>query len=90
MALTPSQKSQIESKKNQIESKKNQIEGLKSTMNNNKEHLRNLIKSSKDKQTKEGYKRRLADSGDYIKKQIQQIKDSIVNLKEDIARIKRS
>jgi len=89
MALTPSQKSQIESKKDQIESKKRQIEGLKNTVNNNKENLRGLIKATKDKSAKESYKRRLADSGEYTKKQIEQIKESIQDLKEDIIRIKQ-
>ncbi len=89
MALTPSQKSQIESKKNQIESKKRQIADLKSTVKNNKENLRGLIKASKDKATKENYKRRLADSGEYTLKQIEQIKECILDLKEDIIRIKQ-
>jgi chromosome segregation ATPase len=89
MALTPSQKSQIESKKDQIESKKRNIESLKNTVNNNKEHLRSLIKSTKDKATKESYKRRLADSHEYTKKHIEQIKESIQDLKEDIIRIKQ-
>lgn len=83
------QKSQIESKKDQIESKKRQIEGLKNTVNNDKEHLKALIKSSKDKSTKEQYKQQLASSHDYTKKHIEQIKESILGLKEDILRIKK-
>lgn len=89
MALTPTQKSQIESKKSQIESKKRMIIDIKSTVNGNKEHLRDLIKTTKDKATKEGYKRRLADVGEYALKQIEQQKEYIQDLKEDIIRIKQ-
>jgi hypothetical protein len=76
-------------KLNQIESKKRQIEGLKNTVNNDKEYLKALIKSSKDKSTKEQYKQRLASSHDYAKNYIKQIKESILGLKEDILRIKK-
>lgn len=89
MALTSAQKFSIESKKDQIESKKRMIADLKSTVKNNKENLRSLISSSKDKAAKEYYKKRLADSGEYTLKQIEQIKDSILDLKEDIIRIKQ-
>jgi|APGre2960657423_1045063.scaffolds.fasta_scaffold672559_1 hypothetical protein len=89
MPLTDSQKSQIESKKSQIESKKNMIESYKNEIKRNKENLKGLIKSSTTKENKEMYRRRLADSGEYTKKQIEQQKGYIQDLKEDIARIKQ-
>jgi len=89
MPLSDSQKSQIQSKKNQIESKKRMIESLKNDFNRNKEHLRSLIKSASTKENKEMYRRRLEDSGEYKKKQIEQQKKYIQDLKDDIARIKK-
>jgi gas vesicle protein len=54
-----------------------------------REKIKQKIKSTKDKSAKESYRRRLADSGEYTKKQIEQIKESILDLKEDIIRIKQ-
>lgn len=88
MALTDSQKSSIESKKNQIESQKRMIEGIKSTVKNGKEHLRKLIKSSTQKTMKEQYRKNLANNFKYSENQIENHKKSIVQLKEDIIRIK--
>jgi len=51
--------------------------------------LRSLIKSASTKENKEMYRRRLADSGEYKKKQIEQQKKYIQDLKDDIARIKK-
>lgn len=88
MALTDSQKSSIESKKNQIESQKRMIEGIKSSIKNGKEHLRNLIKSSTQKTTKEQYRRNLAKDFKYSEGQIENHKRNIERLKEDIKNIK--
>ena len=88
MALTDSQKSSIELKKNQIESQKRMIEGIKSSIKNDKEHLRDRIKSSTQKSAKEQLRKNLANDFKYAEGQIENHKKSIERLKEDIKNIK--
>lgn len=81
MALTDSQKSSIESKKRQIESHKKMIEGLKNTVKNGRQHLRNLIKASTVKSSKEQYKKNLANNFKSHESQIQNHKKVLRELK---------
>jgi hypothetical protein len=64
------------------------IEGIKSTVKNGKEHIRQLIKSSSQKNMKEQYRKNLANNYKYAENVIENHKKSILKLKEDIIRIK--